>query len=114
MEEVLDLYAEPADPQRPRVCIDEMPYQLQAEKREPLPPEGARPRREDFSYTQEGMCNIFGLFQPESGWRHFTVTERRTTVDFAHLLKDLVDVHFPEAQCIRVIADNLNTHSPHA
>ena len=114
MEEVLDLYAEPADLQRPRVCIDEMPYQLQAEKREPLPPEGARPRREDFSYTQEGMCNIFGLFQPESGWRHFTVTERRTTVDFAHLLKDLVDVHFPEAQCIRVIADNLNTHSPHA
>lgn len=114
MEDVLDLYEEPTDPKRPRVNLDEMPYVLTCEQVPPQPAAPGCPARADYTYTQEGTCNIFGLFQPEAGWRHFTVTERRTTQDFAHLLKELVDVHFPEATVIRLVTDNLNTHSPHA
>lgn len=114
MEEMLDLYDAPADPQRPRVCVDEMPYQLLAEKVPPLPGTPGHPRRKDYSYQPGPMCNIFGAFQFETGWRHFTVTDRRTTQDFAYFLRELVDVHFPDALVIRLIADNLNTHSPHA
>jgi hypothetical protein len=114
MEDVLDLYAEPDDPARPRVCFDECPYQLLDEVRPPLPPQPGRVARQDSEYVREGTCNLFLLVEPFRGWRHVQVTERRTKRDFAHQLRALVDEHFPEAICIRVVLDNLNTHTPAA
>jgi hypothetical protein len=111
MEEVLDLYAEAPDPCRPRVCIDEHPYQLIRDVREPLPAQPGQRARYDFEYKREGTCNLFVVFQPEHAWREVVVTERRTKQDFAHLLKRLVDEMFPEAEVIRLVTDNLNTHS---
>jgi hypothetical protein len=114
MEAILDLYAERYNALRPVICFDEMPYQLVAEKRLPLPLQPGKPVRYDYEYRRMGKCNLFMFFQPQAGWRHVQVTERRTKQDFAHCMKDLVDVHFPEAQVIRVILDNLNTHTPGA
>jgi len=114
MEDVLDLYAEPDDPKRPRVCFDECPYQLISETRQPLPAKPGRPQRYDYEYQREGTCNLFMFVQPHVGWRHVEVTDRRTKVDFAQCMKDLVDLHFPDAQLIRVVLDNLNTHTPAA
>ena len=114
MEAVLDLYAEPADPKRPRVCFDECPYQLISEVRQPLPVKPGHPRRYDYEYKREGTCNLFMFVRPEIGWRHVQVTDRRTKQDFAHCMKDLVDVYFPEAEIIRLVLDNLNTHAPAA
>ena len=114
MEAILDLYAERYDALRPVICFDEMPYQLVAEKRLPLPLQPGKPVRYDYEYRRMGKCNLFMFFQPRSGWRHVQVTERRTKQDFAQCMKDLVDVHFPEAQVIRVILDNLSTHTPGA
>jgi hypothetical protein len=111
MEDVLDLYAEPYDAQRPQVCLDERPCQLLEERVAPLPLAPGQPRRVDYAYERAGTCNLFMLFEPLGGWRNVKVTERRTKVDFAHCLKDLVDVHFPQAQVIRVVLDNLNTHT---
>jgi len=110
MEDVLDLYAEEPDPRRPRVCVDEHPYQLISEVRTPLPAAPGRPARYDYEYKREGTCNLFVVFQPETGWREVVVTDRRTTQDFAHLLKRLVDETFPDAEVIRLVTDNLNTH----
>jgi hypothetical protein len=112
MEDVLDLYAEPPDPRRPRVCVDELPYQLVAETRSPVPPAPGRRTRVDYEYERRGTCNLFLLAQPEASWRHVAVTDRRTGRDFAEQLRALVDVHFPGADCIRVVLDNLNTHTP--
>ena len=112
MEDVLDLYAEAYDPQRPVVCLDESPYQLVSEKRAPIPAAPGQPVRYDYEYKREGTCNLFMFFQPLAGWRHVKVTERRTGADFAHCLKDLVDVHFPDAAVIRLVTDQLNTHRP--
>jgi hypothetical protein len=114
MEDVLDLYAEDFDPLRPVVCFDELPYQLVAETRLPLPMQPGKPIRYDYEYRRNGTCNLFMFFQPLAGWRHVEVTEQRTKRDFAHQMKDLVDVHFPEVEVIRVVLDNLNTHSPAA
>lgn len=114
MEDVLDLYAEPYDPKRPVVCFDERSYQLLADVREPLPPKRGRVRRVDYEYKREGTCNLFALFHPWQGWREVTVTQRRTKQDFALRMKALVDETFPEAEVIRVVLDNLNTHSPAA
>jgi hypothetical protein len=111
MEDVLDLYAEPRDPYRPRVCIDEHPYQLISDVRAPLPAQPGHARRYDYEYKREGTCNLFVVFQPEAAWREVVVTERRTKQDFAHLLKRLVDEMFPDADVIRLVSDNLNTHS---
>jgi hypothetical protein len=111
MEDVLDLYAEPPDPLRPRVCFDEPPYQLVSETRPPLPPGPGRPRRVDYEYKREGTANLFMLARPEAGWRHVEVTERRTARDFAEQMRALVDVHFPDATLIRIVLDNLNTHT---
>jgi len=111
MEDVLDLYAEPYDPLRPRVCFDECPYQMVSETRLPLPARAGQSQRYDYEYRREGTCNLFLFVQPERGWRHVTVTKRRTTQDFAHCTKDLVDVYYPDAQVIRVVLDNLNTHT---
>lgn len=112
MEDVLDLYAEPADPLRPLVTFDERPLQLLSEVREPLPCKPGQPRREDYEYKREGTCNLFCIFAPHEKWRHVDVTERRTATDFAHEMKWLVDARYPDAEVIRLVLDNLNTHSP--
>jgi transposase len=114
MEDVLDLYAEPYDPRRPVVCFDELPYPLRRDGVAPQPCGPGRPRREDYTYTREGTCNLFISFQPVQGWRHVDVTAQRTAQDFAYQMQALVDVHFPEAEVIRVVLDNLNTHTPAA
>jgi hypothetical protein len=114
MEDVLDLYAEPDDPLRPRVCFDECPYQMVSETRVPLPARPGRIQRYDYEYKREGTCNLFMFVQPERGWRHVSVTERRTAQDFAQCMKDLVDVYYPDAHVVRVVLDNLNTHTPAA
>lgn len=112
MEDVLDLYAEAYDPDRPVVCFDEKSLQLLAETRPPLPVAPGEPARHDYEYQRQGTANIFISVEPLAGWRQVTVTEQRTKVDFAIEMQQLVDVHFPEAKCIRVVLDNLNTHKP--
>jgi hypothetical protein len=112
MEDVLDVYAEPYKPWQPVVCFDERPCQLVADTLEPLPRKPGRAKRVDYEYERRGVCNAFMLFQPLAGWREVKVTERRTKHDFAQVMRELVDVHFPHAEKIRVVLDNLNTHSP--
>ena len=112
MEDVLDLYAEPYDPARPLVCFDETSKQLIAETRLPLPMEPGKPERVDYEYERKGTANLFLVTEPLSGWRHVDVTDRRTKHDFAQQMRDLVDQHFPDADRIRVVLDNLNTHTP--
>jgi DDE superfamily endonuclease len=111
MEDVLELYAEPVDPLRPRVCVDERPVQLISEVREPIPAAPGRPQRQDYEYKREGSCNLYMIACPDRNFRALKVTDRRGSLDFAHLLKDLVDVHFPDAERIRLVVDNLNTHT---
>lgn len=114
MEDVLDLYAEPFQPWRPVVCFDERPVQLLSDKRDPLPMQPGQVRRYDYEYKREGTANLFVMCQPLAGWREVKATQQRKKVDFAHCMKELVDVHFPYAEVIRVVLDNLNTHSPAA
>jgi hypothetical protein len=114
MEDVLDLYAAPLDPSRPVVCFDDRPYQLLADVRPPLPVRPDRPARVDYEYERAGTGNLFLMVQPLAGWRHAVVTQRRTAVDFAQQIKALVDEHFPDAVVIRLVLDQLNTHSPAA
>lgn len=111
MEDVLDLYAEPADPARPVVCFDEMPYQLLSHVREPEPCAPGRAAREDYEYRREGTCNFFLAFAPHGGWRHVEATQQRTAIDVAYQLQALSDVHFPTAERIRLVWDNLNVHT---
>ena len=112
MEDVLDLYQEPHDPQRPVVCFDETSTQLLAETRPRLPPRPGRPLRQDYEYRRAGTRNLFLVCEPLAGWRRVAVTERRTMNDFAHQMRWLVDEAYPEAQVVRVVLDNLNTHRP--
>jgi hypothetical protein len=114
MEDVLDLYAEPHDPLKPTVCFDECPYQMVSETRTAIPAQPGHVQRYDYEYKREGTCNLFMFAEPQQGWRHVAITDRRTTQDFAHCMKDLVDVYYPDAQVIRVVLDNLNTHTPAA
>ena len=110
MEDVLELYHEPYDPLRPVVCFDEGTKQLIGETRVPLPMQPGQPQRYDYEYERHGTCNLFMFFEPLTGWRHVAVTDQRTMIDYAHCLKELVDVHYPHAEVIRVVQDNLNTH----
>ena len=118
MEDVLDLYAEPYDPQRPVVCFDETSTQLLAETRPVLPAQPGRPRRQDYECRREGTRNLFLACEPLAGWRHVAVTQRRTMQDFAHQMRWLVDEACPEVGVVRVVQDNpvsstgqaLNTH----
>src|SRR4051812_36871097 len=110
MEDVLEVYQRPYDPQRPQVCLDEASKQLVAQTRTPLKAEPGQPLREDYEYERCGTANLFMLFEPLAGRRHVKVTDRRTAADFAGVLKDLVDVHYPEAEVIVLVMDNLNTH----
>ena len=114
MEDVLDLYAEPPDPALPKVCFDETPKQLIAETRLPLPARPGQPERYDYEYQRNGTCNLFMFFDPDQAWRHVSLTERRTKLDFAAQMKWLVDERYPQADVIRVVLDNLNTHRPAA
>ncbi len=107
---MLDLYAEPHDPNRPVVCFDETSTQLLAEVREPLPPLPGRPRRQDYEYRRAGTRNLFLFCEPLAGWRHIAITECRTMQDFARQMQWLVDTAYPHAPVIRVVLDNLNTH----
>jgi hypothetical protein len=110
MEDVLDLYAEPYDPKRPKVNFDETSKQLIGETRQPLPTRPGHPARYDYEYKRNGTRNLFLFCEPQAGWRHVTVTEQRTMQDFAQQMKWLVDECYPEADVIRVVLDNLNTH----
>jgi hypothetical protein len=114
MEDVLDTYAQPRDPSRPVVCIDEGGKQLIGEVREPLPMRPGSPAKQDCQYVRGGMANLFMAFEPLAGWRHVEVTERKTSVDFARFLKDISDQYYPEAERIVLVCDNLKTHTPAA
>ncbi len=98
MEDVLDLYAEPYKPWQPVVCFDERPCQLVSDSLEPLPRKPGRAKRVDYEYERQGVCNAFMLLQPLAGWREVKVTERRTKQDFAQVMRELVDIHFPHAR----------------
>ncbi len=113
MEDVLDLYAEAYDPRRPVVCFDELPVQLLAEVNEPLPAEPGKPKRRDYEYERKGHCSLFIAFEPLTGQRQVTVRERRTNADFAQQMQQLV-ASYPGAEVIRVVLDNLSTHTPAA
>lgn len=112
MEDVLDVYTRPHAPRRPQVCLDETSRQLLADAAPPVPMAPGRPAREDYEYSRGGVVNLFLVCEPLRGWRHITVSDRRTRLDFAHCIKDLVDVHYPEAEVIILVLDNLNTHTP--
>lgn len=114
MEDVLDLYAEAPDPERPLVCFDETPVQLIGEVRQPIPSEPGKRERYDYEYRRNGTVNLFVALDPHRAWRKVKVTERRTAVDYAHCMRELVDVHYPKAACIRVVQDNLSIHAPGA
>jgi len=111
MEDVLDLYAEEPDPKRPVVCFDESPTQLIGEVRQPIPAEPGQPERYDCEYKRNGTANLFIFLDAHRSWRSVKGTDRRAAEDFAACMRDLTDVHFPEAERIRVVLDNLSTHS---
>src|SRR5579864_1988018 len=114
MEDVLDLYAEAPDPERPVVCFDESPVLLIGEVRQPIPAEPGRLERYDCEYRRNGTVNLFVVLDVHRPWRKVKVTERRAAEDYAQCMRELSDVHFPEAEKIRVVMDNLSTHSPSA
>ena len=114
MEDVLDLHAEAPDPKRPVVCFDESPTQLIGELRRPLPPEPGQVARYDYEYRRNGTANLFVALDAHRPWRKVKVTERRTAADFATCMRELVEVDFPRAERIRVVMDNLSTHTPGA
>src|SRR5277367_5601099 len=112
MEDVLDLYAEAPDPKRPVVCFDESPVQFIGEVRQPIPAEPGQLERYDYEYRRNGTVNLFVCIDVHRPWRNVKVTERRAAEDYAQCMRELVDVHYPEAACIRVVQDNnLSTHS---
>ena len=110
MEDLLDLYEEPYDEKRPTVTFDETSKQLIEEVRQPLPPKPGQAERFDYEYKRHGTRNLFLFCEPQAGWRHIDVTERRTKQDFAHQMKWLVDERYPQAEWVRIVMDNLNTH----
>ena len=112
MEDVLEVYTRPRDPARPLVCLDEATKQLVRETRAPMPMKPGRAVRCDYEYERNGTANLFMLFAPLEGWRHVEVTDQHTSIDYARLLKTLSDVHFPRAEKIVLVQDNLNTHCP--
>jgi DDE superfamily endonuclease len=112
MEDVLAVYCRPRDPKRPLVCLDEASKQLFKEVRDPLPMKPGQPARHDYEYERNGTANLFMMFAPLEGQRHIKVTERRTAIDYAHVLKDLSDIHYRDAEQIVLVNDNLNTHKP--
>ena len=112
MEDVLDLYHEEYDPERPVVCFDESSKQLLGDGRPPIKAAPGRVERYDTGYQRNGTRNLFMFCEPKGGWRHVEVTGRRTAVDFAHQMRWLVDQAYPHARVVRLVLDNLNTHKP--
>jgi transposase len=114
MEDVLEVYTRPYDPSRPQVCLDEKNKQLVGEVREPLATKPGRAARHDYEYERNGTANLFIVCEPLVGWRHISLTKQRTKLDWAHCIKEMVDLHYPEAEKIVLVVDNLNTHTPAA
>jgi hypothetical protein len=112
MEDVLEVYQRPHDPDCPVVCLDETTKQLIKETRAPVPAQPGRPARHDYEYERNGTANLFMLFAPLEGWRHVEVTDRHAALDYAQVLKDLSDRRFPGASKIVLVQDNLSTHKP--
>ena len=112
MEDVLEVYQRPYDSKRPVVCLDEQSKQLVKQVTPPWLMQPGSPAKEDYEYERNGTANLFMLFEPLAGWRHVKVTERRTKIDFAHLIRELLNEHFPDAETVVVVMDNLNTHKP--
>src|SRR5438094_3384097 len=112
MEDLLAVYTRPHDPDRPLVCLDESSKQLTKETRVPVPMKEGQPARHDYEYRRNGTANLFMMFAPLEGWRRVKVTDRHTALDYAQVLKELSDVHFPGAAKIVLVQDNLNTHKP--
>jgi len=112
MEDILDVYQRSRDPERPLVCVDETSKQMIAETRVPIPAKPGRLVRCDYEYRRNGTANLFTMFAPLKGGRHVKVTDRHTALDYAQVLKELSDTHFPDAKKIVLVQDNLNTHKP--
>lgn len=112
MENVLALYQRPYDPNNPQVCMDESSKQQVMEVRQALAATPGHVERYDSEYHRNGVSNLFLFFEPLRGWRHIEVTDQRTALDWAHQIRDLVDVHYPQAERITLVMDNLNTHKP--
>jgi hypothetical protein len=112
MEDVLEVYHRPHDPDRPVVCVDETSKQLTVETRVPIPAKPGQPAPYDYEYERNSTANLFMMFAPLEGWRHVKVTDRHTAADYAQVLKDLSDKHYPNAAKIVPVQDNLNTHKP--
>ncbi|OGN90174.1 MAG: transposase [Chloroflexi bacterium RBG_13_46_14] len=111
MEDILDLYAQPFDDSLPVICMDEKPVQLLDETRDPIPMKPGKPQRYDGEYIRNGTSSIFLFTEPLAGWRHVTACERRTKIDWANQIRDLVETYYPDALKIKLVMDNLNTHS---
>ena len=112
MEDILDQYARPYDPRSPLLCYDERPCQLLGDVRVPLPVEPGQPRRVDYEYERQGTCCVLLAFEPQTGFRYVQVRAQRTAVDYAHFLRDLVQRHYPRGERVRLVQDNLTTHTP--
>ena len=112
MEDVLDVYTRPYDPTQPLVCLDETSRQLLAQVTPPQPMAPGISAKEDYAYVRQGVVNLFMVCEPLRGWREVMVSDRRTRIDWAQCIKDLVDVHYPDAERIVLVQDNLNTHTP--
>lgn len=110
MEDILEIYKRPYDPDKPLVCMDEISKQLTRETRQSIPMECGRPARVDYEYERNGVCNLFMFYEPFGGQRQVRVTERRTKIDWAFQIKDLLDTHYSRIQKVVLIMDNLNTH----
>jgi len=112
MEDILEVYQRPYDPHRPLICLDETSKQLIAETRVPIAAKPGQPGRHDYEYRRNGTANLFMMFAPLEGWRRVKVTNRHTALDYAQVLKELSDTHFPGSEKIVLVQDNLNTHKP--
>ena len=111
MEDILELYATAYDPEIPMICMDEQPYQLLGDGRDPLPMKPGQPTKQNYEYVRHGTCSIFMFTEPLAGWRHAHASDRRTKQDWATHIQELLDVHYPQAKMIRLVMDNLNTHN---
>jgi len=111
MEDILETYALPYDPEIPMICMDEQPVQLLGEKMRPIAMKRGKSRKEDYEYVRNGTCSIFIFTEPLAGWRHVAASERRTKRDWAFQIQELLEIHYPDAKRIRLVMDNLNTHT---